>query len=167
MLKTNQPIAPTDNTLANNTLANNTLADNNPQSDRLEFDQAKFDQAILEQVEREQCEAIVDLLLLGMHADGHISLLETDLLDAEIASLSWDKFHSSDIYLQRAVPKVRATIGDAEQQTLLLQSIGQRLANVDVKADAIERFSTMLAIDGLLAVEEVLLDQAIAIIVGA
>jgi hypothetical protein len=113
-----------------------------------------------------QREAIVDLLLLGMQVDRHISLMETDLLEAEIASLGWDEFHAADIYLQRAAPIVRDTIGHDQRQTQLLESIRDRLVDLDVRKDAIERFATMLAIDGTVAIEAQLLDQAMAILAG-
>jgi hypothetical protein len=127
------------------------------------------DQQAQDQVQTQQAarEAILDLLLLGMHADRHISLLESDLLDTEMATLGWDEFHSPEIYLQRAAPIVRDAIGNGEKQAHLLQSIADRLSDGETKKDAIERFAMMLAIDGTVEVEEALLDQAMLTLLGS
>jgi hypothetical protein len=117
-------------------------------------------------LQQAQSEAIVDLLLLGMHADRHVSALESDLLETEIANLSWDQFYSTDIYLQRITPLIREAIGNSERQNKLLQSISDRITDADVKKMAIEQFSTMLEIDGQNSVEASLFDQAIAILLG-
>jgi hypothetical protein len=114
-------------------------------------------------LQQAQSEAIVDLLLLGMHADRHISVLESDLLETEIANLVWDQFYSTDIYLQRTAPFIREAIGNSERQTKLLQSISSRIGDINVKKEAIERFSTMLEISGQETQESVLIDQVMSI----
>jgi hypothetical protein len=114
-------------------------------------------------LQQAQSEAIVDFLLLGMHADRHIAVLESDLLDAEIASLPWDQFYSTEIYRQRTIPLIREAIGNSERQTKLLQSISDRIVDLNVKKEAIEHFSSMLEVSGQGAQESVLIDQVMSI----
>jgi hypothetical protein len=116
-------------------------------------------------INQTQREAIVDLLLLGMHVDRHISLSETDFLEAEMGFWGWDEFYSPEIYLQRAVPIVRA-VDDSLKQTSFLQDLRDRLEDVESRKFAIERFSMMLAIDGTVQVEETLLDRVMQVFFG-
>jgi hypothetical protein len=105
-------------------------------------------------------EAIVDLLLLGMYADRHIALSEQDFLATEIAKMGWDEFHSSEIYLQRAVPLVREVLAYADRTQCFLQTIAQRLPEAAVMKFAIEQFSALIALDGVTeASEACLFDQ--------
>ncbi|NJN49277.1 MAG: hypothetical protein HC805_05210 [Alkalinema sp. RL_2_19] len=109
-----------------------------------------------------QREAIVDLLLLGMYADQHISLTEQDAFAAEVEKLGWAESHSPGIYFQQAVPTVREAILTPERTQRLLQAISARLDNVDVMKFAIEKFSTMLCFNGTTEQEALLLDQVMA-----
>jgi hypothetical protein len=116
-------------------------------------------------INQTQREAIVDLMLLGMHVDRHISLSEADFLEAEMGFWGWDEFYSPEIYLQRAVPIVRA-VDDRLKQTGFLQDVRDRLEDVESRKFAVERFSMMLAIDGTVQVEETLLDRVMQVFFG-
>ncbi|MBE9028750.1 hypothetical protein IQ266_03125 [filamentous cyanobacterium LEGE 11480] len=106
-----------------------------------------------------QREAIVDLLLLGMYADRHISVIEQDVLAEEVEKIGWDEFYSFSLYFQRAVPRVRDAIASPARTTQFLLAISQQLDQVDVMKFAIEKFSAMLCLDGSNDAEAQLLDQ--------
>jgi hypothetical protein len=106
-----------------------------------------------------QREAIVDLLLLGMHYDKRINLVESDFLAAEVNAIGWDEFSSPDIYLQRSIPVIRQACQSEDRQRRLLRDIGSRLAEVEVMKYAIERFSSLLALGGAVIIQTPLLDQ--------
>jgi hypothetical protein len=114
-------------------------------------------------LEQVQCEAIVDLLLLGIHFDRSVGANELEFLHAEIATLPWDEFYSPEIYLQRVTPLIRVVVGHPEKRARLLRDISQRMADVEVMKFAIERFSTLLTLGGRVAVEGILLDQVMEI----
>jgi hypothetical protein len=112
----------------------------------------------LDQVQRE---AIVDLLLLGMYADRHVAVAEQEFLAAAIATLGWDEFYSPEIYFQRVVPTVREVLGNADRTCGFLQNISARLDQVDVMKFAIEKFSTLIALDGVTEASEAVLFDAV------
>jgi hypothetical protein len=111
----------------------------------------------LTQVQRE---AIVDLLLLGIYADRHIAASEQDFLAAAVEKLGWDEFYAFEIYCQRVVPTVREVLGNAARTQSWLQSISDRLDQVDLMKFAIEQFSALIALDGVTTESEAqLFDQ--------
>ncbi len=112
----------------------------------------------LAQVQRE---AIVDLLLLGMYADQHVSVSEQAFLTAAIGQMNWDDSYSSEIYFQRVVPTVREVLGNADRTCGFLQNISARLDQVEVMKFAIEQFSTLIALEGVTEASEALLFDAV------
>jgi hypothetical protein len=111
-------------------------------------------------LDQAQREAIVDLLLLGMYADRHIAVAEQEFLAEAIAQMGWDEFYSPEIYFQRVVPTVREVLGNVDRTRSFLQSISARLDQVELMKFAIEKFSTLIALDGVTEESEaVLFDQ--------
>lgn len=106
-----------------------------------------------------QREAIVDLLLLGMYADQHISLTEQDVLAEAVETMGWDAWFAYSVYFQRIIPQVREAHLSPERTQKFLATISARLDNVDVMKFAIEKFSALLCLDGSNAAEAQLLDQ--------
>ncbi len=112
----------------------------------------------LAQVQRE---AIVDLLLLGMYADQHVSVSEQEFLAEAIGQMNWDEFYSSEIYFQRVVPTVREVLGNTDRTCRFLQNISARLDQVEVMKFAIEQFSTLIALEGVTEESEAVLFDAV------
>jgi hypothetical protein len=112
-------------------------------------------------LEQSQREAIVDLLLLGIYADRHIAASEQDFLATEIDRMGWDELHSPEIYLQRATPIAREVLtGAADRIPAFLQVVGDRLSEVETMKYAIEKFSALIALDGITSeAEAALFDQ--------
>ena len=83
-----------------------------------------------------QREATLDLLLLAMYADNRIALKEDELLDAEIASLSWQSGVTPESYINSATARVRKVLDSDELKTTLLNDISQRLATTKARQSA-------------------------------
>ena len=95
-----------------------------------------------------QREALVDLLVLGMYADGNLSLAETDLLENEIQGLTAETGIAWDTYLAKAFHAIRQTQGDRKARNALLCDIRERLESQDKRQHAAAELQALLAIDG-------------------
>ena len=58
----------------------------------------------LKQVERE---AIIDLLLLGIYGDNHLSLSESNELNIATGSLGWESKQDLSVYIDSSVVRIR------------------------------------------------------------
>jgi hypothetical protein len=182
MLETVETDTIATDTVETDTVATDTVATNTIATDTVEpkpaAPQANISQALIPwtspvnrslvtssvpTLEQVQCEATVDLLLLGIHFDRGVGANELEFLQAEIATLPWDEFYSPSIYLQRVTPLIRVVVGHPEKRARLLRDISQRMADVEVMKFAIERFSTLLTLGGRVAIEGILLDQVMEI----
>lgn len=95
-----------------------------------------------------QREAILDILVLAMYSDGHLSLLEDDNLKAKIDSLNWDPNMSASIYLGESVAAAR----DTEGMTEVLKAVEEKakiLETPEVKNHAYELAVEMLRCDDI------------------
>lgn len=106
-----------------------------------------------------QKEAIVDLCLLGMYSDNLISLAEQAFIEDEATHLHWESGISFSGYLQRTIPKIRAAKEDSQKVEELLQSIGERLGSDESKRRATKELASLLAIDGVVNLEEEFLSE--------
>ena len=95
----------------------------------------------------------MDLCLLGMYADGKLTLDEQDFLDSELDNLPWESGISFSSYLQRATSKVRQAKTDSQSEEELLQDISARLGDDDFKQTAVESLQKLLASDGMVQQE--------------
>jgi uncharacterized tellurite resistance protein B-like protein len=54
-----------------------------------------------------QCQALLDLLVLGMYADGHLALAEDARLKALLSAMGWETAHDQNQQLDAAITRVR------------------------------------------------------------
>jgi hypothetical protein len=107
-----------------------------------------------------QKEAMVDLCLLGMYSDDLISLAEQDFMEDESTHLQWESGISFNGYLQRTIPKIRAAKDNPQTVKELLQNVGERLGNDDMKRKAGDELEKLLAADGIAKIEQEFLAEA-------
>jgi hypothetical protein len=107
-----------------------------------------------------QKEAIVDLCLLGMYSDDLISITEQDFIEEESTHLDWQSEISFSRYLQTTIPKIRSAKSDSQKVKDLLQNIAERLGSDDSKRRAVDELRQLLAIDGVVKLEEEFLFEA-------
>jgi hypothetical protein len=108
----------------------------------------------IQNMNQKQREALVDLLLLGMFADGSLKVSDDQKLLSVIDEIGWESYQTPDLYFQSAIAKARDA-ADTEAGTLArLKKINDGLANDEIRHQAIERLERFLSLDGEPGVEE-------------
>lgn len=103
---------------------------------------------------QKQREALVDLLLLGMFADGSLKVSDDQKLLSVIEEIGWESYQTPDLYFQSAIAKARDA-ADTEAGTLArLKKIHDSLGSDEIRQQAIERLEKFLRLDGEPGVEE-------------
>ena len=97
---------------------------------------------------QQQMEALADILVLAMYADGHVSVTEDDDLNAKIDALDWNENHSPSQYLGTSTAKARDA--DTPEKVMdALSSCAEVLADYDAKEYAFKKTMELLKSDGL------------------
>jgi hypothetical protein len=108
----------------------------------------------IQNMNQKQREALVDLLLLGMFADGSLKVSDDQKLLSVIEEIGWESYQTPDLYFQSAIAKARDA-ADTEAGTLArLKKIHDGLASDEIRQQAIERLEKFLRLDGEPGVEE-------------
>jgi hypothetical protein len=108
----------------------------------------------IQNMNQKQREALVDLLLLGMFADGSLKVSDDQKLLSVIEEIGWESYQTPDLYFQSAIAKARDA-ADTEAGTLArLKKIHDSLASDEIRQQAIERLEKFLRLDGEPGVEE-------------
>jgi hypothetical protein len=103
---------------------------------------------------QKQREALIDLLLLGMFADGSLKVSDDRQLLSVIAEIGWESYQTPDLYFQSAIAKARDA-ADTEAKTLArLKKINDGLASGDIRQQALDRLQQFLSLDGEPGLEE-------------
>jgi hypothetical protein len=96
---------------------------------------------------QKQREALLDLLLLGMFANGSLRVSDDQKLTSVIEEIGWESYQTPDLYFQSAIAKARDA-ADTEFGTLArLKKINDGLASDDIRHLAIERLEQFLRLD--------------------
>jgi len=96
-----------------------------------------------------QREAIIDLLLICIYADNHLSVAEDKVLKDQVESCSWDSGTSAEIYIAIATSKARRAKSDESLQSEYLQYIADRLESPASKAKALSLVDELFESDGI------------------
>jgi len=103
---------------------------------------------------QKQREALVDLLLLGMFADGSLKVSDDRKLLSVIEEIGWESYQTPDLYFQSAIAKARDA-ADSEHGTVArLKKINEGLASDDIRQLALDRLEQFLSMDGKPGLEE-------------
>ncbi|MGJ8653667.1 MAG: hypothetical protein ACSHX8_10375 [Opitutaceae bacterium] len=104
-------------------------------------------------------EAIIDLLLLGIYIDGHLSLAETSEFDNAADSLGWDSSTGPSIYISNATDRVRNARTSEDAVAELISFVGQRLTSAGSKERALVLLNRLLTADGKTEKEKAFFEQ--------
>ena len=102
---------------------------------------------------QKQREALVDLLLLGMFADGSLKVSDDQKLLSVIEEIGWQSYQTPDLYFQSAIAKAREASDTVEGTKVRLRKISEGLASDDIRQLAIQRLEKFLS-DGAPGCEE-------------
>ncbi len=93
-------------------------------------------------------EAILDLLLLGIFVDNHLSLAENKVIQDECERFDWDSGTSADIYIQQSTARIRDCRHDPQRQDEALDRIAGRLPRPDTRRMALSLLDRLFLSDG-------------------
>jgi uncharacterized tellurite resistance protein B-like protein len=94
-----------------------------------------------------QREAIFDLLLLGMYADGALKLAENAQLFSLTEQLGWESYQDRSEYSETATARVRAANETDAATSVFLTKLSGQLGDDDVKKLALGLLSKLMEAD--------------------
>jgi hypothetical protein len=94
-----------------------------------------------------QREALINLLALGMYADGHLSLKEDEALLASLESLAWDSGTSRGTFLDDAISRASHADTDEKFDAYLGKCAGA-FTTSESKQLALDSLNKLLNADG-------------------
>jgi lysyl-tRNA synthetase class I len=117
----------------------------------------------LEQAERE---AIIDLLLLAIYVDDHLSLSESKVFDDAADSMGWDSTTGPSLYINNATERARTARSSEEGTARLINYVAERLSSVGSKERALELLNRLFMADGKTDTEKAFFKQVEASFAG-
>lgn len=98
---------------------------------------------------QDQREAVIDLLLLSIYSDSHISLTEEEALERTIAELGWDSTFPKDLFIQKAAPLARAASDSTEATKAFIFDRAARFTTSPAQFQAYNFVHQVLSPDGV------------------
>jgi hypothetical protein len=102
---------------------------------------------------QQQIEATIDLILLSTYVDSHISLVEEESMVRSVQSLGWESDTPRDLFLLRAVHRVRGTAEDDAKVGEFLAAHAKFFPDADSQTDCVDHIRQVLIADGMVATE--------------
>jgi hypothetical protein len=106
-----------------------------------------------------QREALLDLLVHAMYADGHLSLAEGEVVEREMEAVPWQGVGTVGDYVVRATERIRILRATEDGQANLFASVRERLGSPEHRAKALALCESLLAADGRTEREEVFAER--------
>ncbi|CAA6676740.1 MULTISPECIES: hypothetical protein [unclassified Lentimonas] len=100
------------------------------------------------QLQQPEREAIVDLLLLGVYIDNHLSLSETSEFDSATEALGWESMTGPSIYINSATNRARDVRLSEDATAEFIRFAAQRLTSAGSKERALVLLNRLLMSDG-------------------
>lgn len=104
-------------------------------------------------------EAILDLIVLAMFADSHLSLKEDEALQAALEEIGWEGTTSREIHLCRAMSRARQASDSPAATSEYITERAKVLADGWSSTEAVCQLASVLASDGVTAEETAFLSQ--------
>ena len=99
----------------------------------------------LQQSERE---AIIDLLLIAIYVDSHLSLSESKEFDDAADSMGWNSNTGPSVYISNATDRARTALSSEESIASFIGFAAERLTSVGSKERALELLNRLFMSDG-------------------
>lgn len=121
-----------------------------------------------EEVAQLQREALVDVLIRTMYADGHLALPENERLEQLEEELPWESVTPVTTYVNAAIARVRGAVEDADEDRALLASVADRLGTAEMRRSAYDACDDLARSDGEVSEAETrFLDRLRAVLLEA
>lgn len=111
-----------------------------------------------------QREAILDLVILALFADSHLSLKEDTALQAAFDKIGWESVKPRDIFFCNSMNRARKAAESEEGMSAYLKDRAGVLSTVWSKADAFSMLQSILASDGVTEDEKAFLGRVKAVL---
>lgn len=95
-----------------------------------------------------QREATLDLLILSIYADSHISLVEEAALQNALQNLGWESVSPRDIYFCNSLKRARDASADEPALLAYLKEKAAVFQSQDAKVEALKHLSDLIKSDG-------------------
>jgi len=112
---------------------------------------------------QKQCEAVADILVLAMCADGHFSLLEEEKIQAKICGMDWDPDLSPSTYINLSIARARDVMDSTEKTKAYMETRAQILGNSELRDLTLKKTVELINVDGMNLDECVFIAQLRAI----
>jgi hypothetical protein len=106
-----------------------------------------------------QREASLDLIILSLFVDSHLSLKEDDALQAALDQIGWEGTNSREVYLCNAMNRARKAGESADATAAYIAERAKVLAEGWSSTEAVCLLASVLASDGVTAEETAFLTQ--------
>lgn len=106
-----------------------------------------------------QREAILDLIVLALFADSHLSLKEDEALQAALEQIGWEGTTSREIHLCRSMSRARQASESPAASSEYISERAKVVADGWTSTEAVCLLASVLASDGVTAEESAFLSQ--------
>jgi len=96
-----------------------------------------------------QREAIIDLLILAIYSDGHLSVEEDEGLNRLIDSLGWKSMISRDLFVDSAWTRARVAAETPESAAAYVKEHAAHFTTPEDQADAYDVLHQLVSHDGI------------------
>jgi uncharacterized tellurite resistance protein B-like protein len=107
----------------------------------------------------EQRTAIIDLLLLAIYSDSHISISEEEALEKAIAEQGWDSEYPKDLYLAKASARAREAAESDDTLKAKIKECAAFFTTAPAQAAAYSIVHSVLSADGVADPEQKFLSK--------
>ena len=106
-----------------------------------------------------QREALIDLLILSIFTDSHLSLKEDDALQAGLESVGWDALKPREIFICNSMSRARRASESDAATSAYIASKAAAFTEAGSQAAALNQIGGVLAGDGVAPAEAAFLDR--------
>ncbi len=105
-----------------------------------------------------QREALINILVLGMYADGHLSLAESESMDGLLDALGWESGTGRTVFFADAITRVSAIANDTDLADFIERNASV-FRSAEAKAETLGSLTKFLQVDGTVEAEAPLLSR--------
>lgn len=106
-----------------------------------------------------QREAILDLVILSLFADSHLSLKEDTALQHALDKIGWEALKPRDIFFMNSMRRAHIAVQTEADKTAYIQSRAKEISGVWTKTETLSLLQSVISSDGVTTDENVFLSQ--------
>jgi len=122
--------------------------------------------ALHPELKQSEREAIIDLLIMAIYVDDHLSLSETKEFDDTTDSLGWDSNTGLSVYISSGTDRARNARSSEEAIDAFIDFVAERLTSKGSKERALTLLNDLFMADGKTDKEKVFFSKVEAAFAG-